>query len=380
LKIALALQSARAARGGQERYSLMLADRLIERGCDVSILAAEFDDTPTRWNKVRVCQPAHGHGRRYRVFADALDRHLRSYRYDAVHAMIPVRHCEVYHPHSGLAAEQDRRGYLKHASWPMRRIAQVGNQFNTKRRLLHRLERGLIERSHPATVLCLSNIHADLIRQHYPKLNQRFVAVLPNGVDTSHFCPAPDREMLRKKFGYAQNDVIGLFIAHHWKFKGAREAIAALAKVGAPNLKLVLVGGEPPEPYRRFAESLGVANQVIFAGSVPDALAHYQAADFFVLPTRGDSCSLSLLEATAAGLPVISTSKNGACELIENDREGFVIEDPQDVEALGTAMKKMLSSGLRAKMSKACLELAPKLSWDSHVDRLMEIYRGIAAA
>jgi len=379
LKIALTLQSANAARGGQERYSLLLADRLVDRGCDVSILAGEFDEAPARWNKVRVCQLPRGHTRRYRLYVDALDHHLQSHKYDAVHAMIPVRHCDVYHPHSGLAAEQDRRGYLKHASWPMRRIAQVGNQFNTKRRLLHNLERGLLERSHPAVVLCLSNIHADLIHQHYPKLDRRFVATLPNGVDTNHFRPAGDRATIRQKFGYAPEAIIGLFIAHHWKFKGAREAIAAVAQVGNPNLKLVLVGGEPPEPYRRFAESQGVANQIIFAGSVPDALARYQAADFFVLPTRQDSCSLSLLEAAAVGLPVISTSQNGACELIENGREGFVIEDPQDVGALATAMKQMLSADERAKMSKACITLAPKLSWDAHVDRLVEIYRSIAA-
>ena len=98
-----------------------------------------------------------------------------------------------------------------------------------------------------------------------------------------------------------------------------------------------------------------------------------------MLPTRQDSCSLSLLEAAAVGLPVISTSKNGACELIENGREGFVIEDPQDVGALATAMKQMLSADKRAEMSKACITLAPKLSWDVHIDRLLGIYRSIAA-
>ena len=139
LRIALALQLPRPARGGQERYSLMLADRLVDRGCEVSILASEFDDAPARWNRVCVCQLPRGHTRRYRGYVNALDHHLQLHKYDAVHAMIPVRYCDVYHPHSGLAAEQDRRGYLKHASWPMRRLAQVGNQFNVKRRLLHQL-------------------------------------------------------------------------------------------------------------------------------------------------------------------------------------------------------------------------------------------------
>src|SRR6202000_2904367 len=106
------------------------------------------------------------------------------------------------------------------------------------------------------------------------------------------FKPAANRDELRTRFGYMPTDVVGLFIAHHWKFKGAREAIAAVAKVGDPNLKLTLVGNEPAEPYRQFAKSLGILNQIVFAGGVPDAIDHYQAADFFVLPTRGDSCSL----------------------------------------------------------------------------------------
>ena len=379
MKIALALQSARAGRGGQERYSLMLADRLVDRGFDVSILATEFDEGATRWNKVRVCQSARGHARRYRIFVDALDRHLESHQYDVVHAMVPVKHADVYHPHSGIAAEETRHGYQKHTSWPMRRLAQVGNQFNSKRRLLHRLERGLLERLNPAVLLCLSNIHAELVTRHYPKLDRRFIATLPNGVDTNHFKPSGDREVLRRQFGYEPDSVVGLFIAHHWKFKGAREAISALGEIRNPNLKLVLVGGEPPEPYRRYAESLGVANRTVFAGSVADALSHYQAADFFVLPTRQDSCSLSLLEAAAVGLPVISTSRNGACELIEKGREGFVVQDPQDVTSLAAAMKQMLDGEQRVKMSRASLSLAPKLSWDAHVDRLIDVYRSVIA-
>jgi len=73
-------------------------------------------------------------------------------------------------------------------------------------------------------------------------------------------------------------------------------------------------------------------------------------------------------------LPVISTVFNGACEIMENGRHGFVLNDPSDVGALAEAMRKMMDAGFRKSAREACLALRPKLSFDTHVARLEEIY------
>jgi UDP-glucose:(heptosyl)LPS alpha-1,3-glucosyltransferase len=103
-------------------------------------------------------------------------------------------------------------------------------------------------------------------------------------------------------------------------------------------------------------------------------IAQYREADFFVLPTKHDPCSLVVLEALAMGLPVISTVFNGATEIMKDGVHGFVLEDPEDVSALADAMRKMLDPQLRARMRQACLELRPRLSYEHHVDELLGIY------
>ena len=97
-------------------------------------------------------------------------------------------------------------------------------------------------------------------------------------------------------------------------------------------------------------------------------------ADFFVLPTKHDPCSLVVLEALAMGLPVVSTVYNGATEIMTDGVHGYVLPDPSDVDALAGAMRKMLDPDRRAQMSRACLELRPQLSYDTHLDRLLGIY------
>ena len=74
------------------------------------------------------------------------------------------------------------------------------------------------------------------------------------------------------------------------------------------------------------------------------------------------------------GVPVISTRFNGACEIMTHGVHGFVLDDPADVGALADAMRLMLDSEVRRRMSKACLELRPKLAYENHLRTLLGIY------
>ncbi len=100
-------------------------------------------------------------------------------------------------------------------------------------------------------------------------------------------------------------------IAQDFARKGLRETLVAMRRLDDAQLNLVVVGKENPARYRKLANTLGLHDRVVFAGATKDPYAYYKAADFFVLPTRHDPCSLVVLEALAMGLPVISTVKNG---------------------------------------------------------------------
>ena len=138
-------------------------------------------------------------------------------------------------------------------------------------------------------------------------------------------------------------------IANDFDRKGLPQTIRALAKRRRAAARLGC-GGEAgdaglPEP-REGSRCRQVRH---IQGQTVDPRSQYAAADFFVLPTRHDPCSLVVLEALAMGLPVISTRFNGACEIMTDGVHGFVLHDPKDVDALANAMRKMLDPDAPAR-------------------------------
>jgi UDP-glucose:(heptosyl)LPS alpha-1,3-glucosyltransferase len=168
--------------------------------------------------------------------------------------------------------------------------------------------------------------------------------------------------------------VNALIIAQDFERKGLAQTIDALALVNDKRLRLTVVGKEAADRYHNQSADRGVADQITFAGATTDTRAFYHNADFFVLPTKHDPCSLVVLEALACGLPVISTRFNGACETMTEGVHGFVLDDPNDINALADRMRRLLDPALRARMSQACITLRPQLAYEHHLATLLDIY------
>ena len=118
-----------------------------------------------------------------------------------------------------------------------------------------------------------------------------------------------------------------------------------------PRLVLLVAGKQNPRPYQAMA-SREKSARVVFAGLATDPYPFYRAADFLLLPTRHDPCSLVVLEAIAMGLPVISTRYNGACEIMTDGKHGRVLADPTDLVTLSGAMREMLDPGHAVRWPK----------------------------
>jgi len=102
-------------------------------------------------------------------------------------------------------------------------------------------------------------------------------------------------------------------------------------------VRLLACGGKREAAHGRQAERLGITGQVNFLGFVDDIRSCFAGADVFAFPTFYDPCSLVVLEAMRAGLPVITTRANGAAELITDGSEGFIIDSPWDTDAFAPA-------------------------------------------
>lgn len=375
MNIALVILHADPARGGAERYTIDLARALVGRGHAVTLVAGSLGDG-IDIPHVPLRADGRSRARRYTTFLDALDAHLLDADYDIVHAMLPVRHCDVYHPHAGLAVEAVREGHRRHPS-PLRRIsARVATLMNRRRWAMAEVEATLLRGPRPPVVLALSEYVKRTVRTHYPDLPEARLATLFNAVDLGRFDPQrdPAARAIRTSLGVADDDVLGLFIGQDYVRKGLRETLRATDLIDDARLKLAVVGRADRSIYARQVARQGRAGRVRFVGAQGDPYPYYAAADFFVLPTRHDPCSLVVLEALAMGLPVISTRYNGACEIMGREH-GFVLDDPADVGALADAMRALLDDPRRRSMAEAVRSLRPALSQDAHFDRLESIYR-----
>jgi UDP-glucose:(heptosyl)LPS alpha-1,3-glucosyltransferase len=389
MNIALVILHADPAKGGAETYTVDLAHALVSAGHRVSMLAASFAETLDA-RVVRVPLPHTGPTRlgRYMRFLDGLDAHLsandagdKADRYDVVHAMLPVRRCDVYHPHAGIAAEAVANGHTKHPTSIGRAVARLANRINRKRQRFAAVERDLLMPGGRADVggpitICLSDYIKSAVRRHYPLPDDRLVTLI-NAVDLEKFDPRRAKEFgcqARAMNGIRPDKVVGLVVAQDFARKGVREAVEAWRRIADERFVLLVVGKDDFRPYLKLAEGARYRQNLVFAGATRDVRPFYAAADFFVLPTRHDPCSLVVLEALAMGLPVISTKFNGACEVMTEGEHGRVLPDPTDVNALESAMRQLLDGPTRKSMARACLALRPRLSYQFHLDQLVSVY------
>ncbi|HLB25763.1 MAG TPA: glycosyltransferase family 4 protein, partial [Nitrospirota bacterium] len=140
------------------------------------------------------------------------------------------------------------------------------------------------------------------------------------------------------------------------------------------DLKVLVVGGDDPRPWRRLAARLGVADRVIFAGRTDSPESFHGAADIFVLPTRYDPFSNAVLEAMASGLAVITTAENGVAEIIRDGENGFVVRDPEDSAGLAATLAYLSCGKARKEAGAGARRTAEAFTWDKTLEKTLEAY------
>jgi UDP-glucose:(heptosyl)LPS alpha-1,3-glucosyltransferase len=195
-----------------------------------------------------------------------------------------------------------------------------------------------------------------------------------NAVDAERFSPAlaGEREAVRARFGIADATLFVL-VGSGYERKGVAQAIAALARTGAPAMLLVAGRERRRGRYESLARQHGVAERVIFAGAVDDVRPLYGAADAFVLPTLYDPLPNACLEAMACGLPIVTSRQCGAAELVAPDGGGFVV-DALDVDGLAAAMRRLLDPALRAALGQKARSAVLPLTPAAMAAKLVSLY------
>jgi L-malate glycosyltransferase len=169
-----------------------------------------------------------------------------------------------------------------------------------------------------------------------------------------------------------------LTVANLRKEKAHEVLFAALAQLAPhhPALRLRVAGDGPRAgELRALAASLGVADRIAFLGHREDVAALLEEADLFVLSSRSEAFPNSVVEAMAAGLPVIAAAVGGLLELVEPGRTGVLVP-PDDPYALASALDSLIRSPERARLlgEAARAEIAQRYSFDRMVRAFEDLY------
>jgi len=151
-------------------------------------------------------------------------------------------------------------------------------------------------------------------------------------------------------------------------------ALAEVKKEDHPSLRLLVLGRDRKEPYLRLAKKIGISEEVVFAGFTDEPEKYYGASDLLVHPTFYDACSLTVLEALASGLPVITTASNGASGILCHGEEGWVIGDLKDREELKRGIAYFLDEKRRHQATYQAREKAEIYSEKANFDRVIAIF------
>ena len=388
-RIAIITERANIALGGAERSVLELAAALSGLGCDVDILAASGQANTK--NVHVLCGDERGGRIGYAKFARALQEHLSQHKYDIIHSVLPFDFADVYQPRGGTYAES----ILCHAaSHPNKFIASCKRLTaftNLRRTALLRAERRLARAADGPVIAALSCYVAEQFRRHYGA-DERRIVVIPNGVKIDRPLNTDQADRLRSqilaqaRLREADNPVLFLFAANNFRLKGLGPLIEAVAAAAQPPTErkccLVVVGRDSHRKYRRLAKRLGLhasGQRIVFLGSVSHIQSALSVADVAVLPTFYDPASRFILEALAAGKPVITSKFNGATDLFADNRHGKIIDAPENVTALAEAIRHFTDTGNIERASQAIAEdnLKANISIIRAARELISLYESI---
>ncbi len=245
--------------------------------------------------------------------------------------------------------EEDAAVFHAHLAWPLAckygilasRIARVPATVVTahtrldisNRPLLHiqpRYVARLVDQYFAVSHAVQDHLRDDL------KIPAPKIQVIPNAIDTNHM-ETPCDEALRDEVAGDPRRRMIFLPARLEEEKNHQSLIRAIATL--PDVVCVFAGeGSLEKELRALSEQLGVADRVRFLGHRDDVPSLMAYADVFVLPSLSEGMPLSLLEAMAAGTPVVASNIPGINEVIDDQRTGLLVA-PQDPDALANAIR-----------------------------------------
>jgi len=359
--------------GGAEGFVFNLTERLAQRDdFDVHVIANQWrsGNAQIAFHKVpiirfpRWLQPV--------SFAYFAQKTIKKGVYDIVHSHDRIFEMDLFTFHG-----------IPHRTWIK----------ETKRDRLSLFDRAMVWVEQKAfnnlncpIIMPVSNLVKEEVLKVYDVPESRIKTIHP-GVSFERFSSL-DRQVcrheIRQHHGLAPDDVVVLFVSMNFELKRLDLVINGIAEVVEKedrnsSFKLLVVGKGDSKRFGVQARSMGISERVIFAGVTDEVEKYYLASDIFAMPSGFDTFGLVVLEAMAAGLPVIITPRVGARDLVESGINGFILSENPSVAEMTASLTALATQEKRMQMGENGRQIALRHSWDNTADRVADLYRQLTA-
>jgi UDP-glucose:(heptosyl)LPS alpha-1,3-glucosyltransferase len=348
-RIALIRQRYKAD-GGAERFVSRALDALGQSGLNITLIARKWDGG--EHFQIEKCDPPYlGRLWRDKSFAQCVCNTVKNKKYDLIQSHERLSCCNLYRAGDGV-----HREWLKQRSRVLPAWRQKALWLSPYHHYIMSAEKAMFESDQLKAVIC----NSDMVRKEilsYFAINAEKIHVIYSGVDTEHFHPdcQKDSDTVRSELGVSDEDTVFLFVGSGFERKGLNTFIKALSIMPA-SVKGLVIGQDKKLPdYEKAAKELGLEERLLFLGKKSDVRPYYGAADALILPTLYDPFPNVILEGMACGLPVLTSTKSGGAEVIEEGKQGYV-HDALDYHAFSESMTKLVDK----KHAQACGKAARK--------------------
>lgn len=202
-----------------------------------------------------------------------------------------------------------------------------------------------------------------------------------NGIDLSRFTTDPAPAEIYKKYGLPTDTPIITYVGR----TDAEKHLSVLVKAFHRVLKnekahLLIVGdGSDADNLKGLVKSLKIKSNVTFAGRVPeeDLAPLHKVGTIFAMPSPMELQSIATLEAMASGKPVVAVDAGALKELCQNQKNGFLCEQDNDMQIAEGIVKILRDPALHKKFSEASLQIAKENDLDYTLDQFIAIYEDL---
>lgn len=354
--------------GGTERDLFRTAEGLRDLGHDVHLFCSEYAVAPPK-NTIAHRVPVIPFGRTVRLWTFAWFGHraVERAQYDVVVGFGRLAHQHVLRVGGGT-----HRGFLERMGqaegWP-RRIWQKLSPYHLS---LLAIEKRQYANLNSKKILAVSKrAKADIVA-HYAVPAEK-ITVLYNGVDLERFHPRKRgewRDQIRRRWKIPGASPVVLFVGSGFRRKGLDRLLSMWNSPSLGQAFLLVVGTDARFDRYQARAAVIAPERIIFAGRQEAVENYYAAADVVVLPSLQEAFGNVVLEALAAGLPVVVSRDVGAAEILRGSLAQGIVDLNKGSQGVETKLLWLLEQSKNLCWMQQARSLAEEYSWANHFHRL----------